>query len=474
MKLHKTLYLKFLLAYLIFGVLSFIAVSAVAGKLTENLLIRRQSERLYRIASEAASDIGGKLRGGEDARNEALSEIRKLDSYMDARLRIIDTSGRQIMYSGDASDEPAPDLSGFDPTSSGTYYMTGKFYDAFDEDMLNVFYPITLRYSVVGYCVIHYPLSHIYRERDLILNIVYIASLMVFLLSLSVLILFSHAVYLPLRKTIKAAEEYAQGHMDYPLEINRRDEMGYLSGTLSFMAGQISRTEDDQKKFIANVSHDFRSPLTSVRGYLTAMLDGTIPEEMHEKYLTIVLNETERLTKLTNGLLELNSLNDKGMVLSMSDFDINAVIKQTCETFQVQCEKKKISFEVILSGEELFVHADKDKIQQVLVNLIDNAIKFSYNNSMIRIETTEKNDLAFVSVKDSGIGIPKDSVKHVFDRFYKTDLSRGKDKKGTGLGLSITKEIIKAHNENINVISTEGVGSEFIFTLHISTEEEEL
>ena len=262
--------------------------------------------------------------------------------------------------------------------------------------------------------------------------------------------------------------------MDYPLEINRRDEMGYLSGTLSFMAGQISRTEDDQKKFIANVSHDFRSPLTSVRGYLTAMLDGTIPEEMHEKYLTIVLNETERLTKLTNGLLELNSLNDKGMVLSMSDFDINAVIKQTCETFQVQCEKKKISFEVILSGEELFVHADKDKIQQVLVNLIDNAIKFSYNNSMIRIETTEKNDLAFVSVKDSGIGIPKDSVKHVFDRFYKTDLSRGKDKKGTGLGLSITKEIIKAHNENINVISTEGVGSEFIFTLHISTEEEEL
>ena len=472
MKLHKTLYIKFLLTYLIFGILGFIAVSAAGGKMTENLLIRKRSESLYRIARIAADDMGNKIRQGEDSRNEALSKIKELDSYLDVRIRIINSSGHQIMYSGETADDQSMDFSDFDTTSSGTYYTTGDFFGAFEEDMLSVFYPVTSRYNVVGYCIIHYPMSEIYSLRDSVLNIIYISSLIVFFLSLSVLVLFSHAVYSPLRKTIKAAEEYARGNMDYPLEINRRDEMGYLSGTLGFMAGQISRTEEDQRKFIANVSHDFRSPLTSVRGYLTAMLDGTIPPELYEKYLTIVLNETERLTKLTNGLLELNSLNDKGMVLSMSDFDINAVIKQTCETFQVQCEKKKISFEVILSGEELYVHADKDKIQQVLYNLIDNAIKFSHSNSMIRIETTEKNDLAFISVKDSGIGIPKDSVKLVFDRFYKTDLSRGKDKKGTGLGLAITKEIIQAHNENINVISTEGVGSEFIFTLHISVEED--
>ncbi len=473
MKLHKTLYLKFLLSYLFFGILAFIAVSAAAGKMTENLLIKQESDRLYRVARIAGEEIGQKTRQGEASRKEAREKIKELDSYLDVRLRVINSIGRQIMYSQDIPEDPDElNFPDFDPTSSGTYYSIGTFFDAYDEEMLNVFYPITARYNVVGYCVLHYPMSEIYSSRDSFLTIVYVAALIVFFLSLSVLILFSYAVYSPLRKTIKAAEEYAGGHMDYPLEINRRDEMGYLSGTLSFMAGQISRTEDDQRKFIANISHDFRSPLTSVRGYLTAMLDGTIPYEMHEKYLTIVLNETERLTKLTNGLLELNSLNDKGMVLTMSDFDINAIIKQTCETFQVQCEKKKISFEVILSGEELFVHADKDKIQQVLYNLIDNAIKFSHSNSMIRIETTEKNDLAFISVKDSGIGIPKDSVKLIFDRFYKTDLSRGKDKKGTGLGLAITKEIIQAHNENINVISTEGVGSEFIFTLHISAEEE--
>lgn len=202
------------------------------------------------------------------------------------------------------------------------------------------------------------------------------------------------------------------------------------------------------------------------------MVDGTIPPEMHDKYLSILLNETERLTKLTNSLLTLNNLNTTGMVLEITDFDINKVIKDTIETFEGTCKNKMLKVNLVLSGKELFVSADMTRIQQVLYNLIDNAIKFSDNEKTIKIETTEKNDTAFVSVKDEGIGIPKDSLKHIFDRFYKTDLSRGKDKKGTGLGLSITKEIIKAHHENINVISTEGVGTEFIFTLPKSKEED--
>ena len=130
-----------------------------------------------------------------------------------------------------------------------------------------------------------------------------------------------------------------------------------------------------------------------------------------------------------------------------------------------------ITIELALTGDMLYVNADLGKIQQVLYNLIDNAIKFSHKNSIIRIETTEKHNKVFVSVKDSGIGIPKESVPLVFDRFYKSDLSRGKDKKGTGLGLSITREIIRAHKENINVISTEGVGSEFIFSLPLSDDD---
>jgi len=253
--------------------------------------------------------------------------------------------------------------------------------------------------------------------------------------------------------------------MHYELPVESDDELGYLAASLNYMASEVAKSEDYQKKFVANVSHDFRSPLTSIKGYLEAMLDGTIPPELNEKYLRIVLNETERLTKLTNSLLTLNNLNIKGVALEKTDFDMNQVIRNTAATFEGICNSKQITIRLILTGETMYVNADMTKIQQVLYNLLDNALKFSQDHSTITIETRDKNNKLFVSVKDEGIGIPKDSLKQIFDRFYKTDLSRGKDKKGTGLGLSITKEIIQSHGEHINVISTEGVGSEFIFTL---------
>ena len=177
------------------------------------------------------------------------------------------------------------------------------------------------------------------------------------------------------------------------------------------------------------------------------------------------MNETERLTKLTNGMLALNNLNTKGVLLDITSFDINQVIRNTAASFEGTCKRKSIAIEVILTGETMYVDADMGKIQQVLYNLMDNAIKFSHSNSVIKIETSEKKNKLFVSVKDNGVGISRDEIKLIWDRFYKADSSRGKDKKGTGLGLSIVREIIRSHNENINVISTEGAGTEFIFSL---------
>ena len=188
-------------------------------------------------------------------------------------------------------------------------------------------------------------------------------------------------------------------------------------------------------------------------------------QSFQDKYLNIISHEADRLEKLTRSLLVLNDLDERKRMMNIRKFDINDVIKNTANAFEVICSKKNIDLELLLSGRELFVEADMEQIQQVLYNLLDNAIKFSNDNSSINIETSVKNDKVFVSVKDHGIGIPKDSLSKVWDRFYKTDTSRGKDRKGTGLGLSIVKEIIKAHNQNINVISTEGVGTEFIFTL---------
>ena len=194
------------------------------------------------------------------------------------------------------------------------------------------------------------------------------------------------------------------------------------------------------------------------------MLDGTIPPELYKNYISRVLGETERLTKLTNGILTLNSMDAKNR-LTRTNFHIDEVIKNIAESFEVQCNSKNITFELTFQEDIPEVFAEQSKIEQVLYNLIDNAIKFSNDNSKIFISVYSKHDSVFISVKDTGIGISKKDIGKIFDRFYKSDTSRGKDKKGTGLGLAIAKEIIQAHGENIDVISTEGAGTEFIFSL---------
>lgn len=473
--MRKTLYLKFLIAYIIFGSFGFVAVATFSSSLTLEHETRETAENLYREASLIAKTYASELYNNQITIETAYTQLNALATYLSASIWIVNPSGTVILNTLEMPDVSNPKIiEDFNPSiTSDSYYIRDNFFGEFDEEMLSVYTPITSNYKIKGYVIIHQPMSELRARSDDYLSITYITLVVLIFLSLIILLFFTEVFYIPLRKIIYATDQYAAGNMHYEFSLDSSDELGYLAATLNYMASEIARSEDIQKKFVANVSHDFRSPLTSIRGYLEAMLDGTVPPEMHEKYLNVVMNETDRLAKLTNSLLTLNNLNTKGMVLELSDFDINTVIRNTVATFEGTCEKKKISISLILTGEEMLVHADMTRIQQVLYNLLDNAIKFSHNQSTITIETQEKNNKLFVSVKDTGIGIPKDSLKMIFDRFYKTDLSRGKDKKGTGLGLSITKEIIHSHGENINVISTEGVGSEFIFTLALSEEDDD-
>ena len=473
--MRKTLYLKLILAYIIFGLFGFVVVATFVSNMTMDHLKKEQADSLYREATLIANTYAVDLYRNEVSLEAVKTQLDALDTYLDATLWIINPSGRMILDSSSPVNvEPEVVIENFDSTvTSGSNYVVGDFFHTFDETMLSVFAPITADYKVKGYVVIHKPISSIQTAANSLLTISYLMLVILFLLSLIILIFFTEIVYIPLRKITEATEQYASGNMHYEFTVESEDEMGYLAASLSYMASEIARSEDDQKKFIANVSHDFRSPLTSIKGYLEAMIDGTIPPEMHEKYLSIVLNETERLTKLTNSLLTLNNLNTKGIMLNKSDFDINGVIRNVAASFEGTCRERTIAIELVLTGDQMYVFADIDKIQQVLYNLLDNAIKFSHHDSIIKMETTEKYNKIFISVKDSGIGIPKDDLKLIWDRFYKSDSSRGKDKKGTGLGLSITKEIIRSHGENINVISTEGVGTEFIFSLPKSDVEDD-
>ncbi len=474
--MRRTLYLKFLTGYFLFGILGFILVSTLTHQILKEELQRQEAHALYTECTEIASNYASNYYSGYMKLPELHSHIQTLSTYMNTRIRVVGVSGRVIIDSDDpeilAKDI---EISGFDIGDfGGNYYMANDFYHTFDEQHLTVYATVTSNYKVRGYVLIHKPLSDIASNSYQLLNVMYVTSLLIFLLAFIIILMFTLLVYRPIRKIASVADAYINGDFSQKIDIHSQDELGHLAEALEYMANELNTREDDQRKFVSNVSHDFRSPLTSIKGYIEAILDGTIPYEMQDKYLNIILFETERLNKLTSSLLELNKYGSHGKtILYISNFDINYIIRMTALSFEGTCKEKYISIELILSGQKLYVTADLAKIQQVIYNLTDNAIKFSSPDSSITIETTEKNEKVFVSVKDSGIGIPKDSLKKVWERFYKTDVSRGKDKRGTGLGLSIVREIIQAHNENINVISTEGVGTEFIFTLSLSKTQEE-
>lgn len=470
--MKRTLYLKLLGGYLLFGLLGFLIIATFTYHLTFQHLEKKEAQNLYRESALISSSYAQNYFSNSMTLDEINEQLSALDTYLNADIWIVDTHGKILINTADTenTDETIPD---FNMTDFGNrYYRVGTFYDYFQENMLSVFSPITVNYKVRGYVIIHKSESYLTASANSLSAIAYTTLALIFAAAFVVLALFTYVVYIPIRKITHAADEYSNGNFDAKIDVHSNDEIGYLAASLNYMANELNTLEEDQRKFISNVSHDFRSPLTSIKGYVDAMLDGTIPVEMQEKYLNIILFETERLNKLTKSLLELNKFGSHGVMLDVTDFDINQTIKTTLLTFEGICANKHIRFNLILSGEQLFVTADFSKIQQVLYNLIDNAIKFSHPDSTITIETTEKNDKVFVSVKDTGIGIPKDSLKKIWERFYKTDLSRGKDKRGTGLGLSIVKEIIQAHGENINCISTEGVGTEFIFTLPIAKDKE--
>lgn len=470
--MRRSLTLRLLAGYVVFAALGFILVTTFTYQSVFSRVERQEASSLYREATQISANYAASYFAETATLEEIQRSLSTLSDYLSAEIWIVDSSGRIVSSTAatPASKEPEQ-IPGFDVTDFGShYYQTGTFYGHFQMEMLSVFSPVAANYKVRGYVLIHKPVSSLVSQANGLTMIAYETLAIIDAIALAAILLYSKVAFGPIRKMADVADSYAAGDFEPTVNVRSNDEVGRIAASMNYMANELRTLEDDQRKFVSNVSHDFRSPLTSIKGYVEAMLDGTIPPESQEKYLGIILFETERLGKLTTSLLELGKFdsNGHGTMLDVTRFDINYTIRMTAQTFEGTCKQKRITIDLILTGDQLFVSADMGKIQQVLYNLIDNALKFSHPDSTVTVETTVKNEKIFVSVKDTGIGIPRESIPKIWDRFYKTDLSRGKDKRGTGLGLSIVKEIIQAHGENINCISTEGVGTEFIFTLPLA------
>lgn len=460
--MRKFIYTKFIAAYLLFGVISFLFIAVVADKLVKDHILETEAGRLYEEAMELAADYEDSASYAGTLSGAIKTELAHLSACTGADIWLVSGTGH-VLYDSEERHLDV-EIPNFNPAGEKDY-EAGRYHGIFPEDMLTVIAPVNSNFTTIGYVMMHYPVARVISGKDRFMGIIYMSAGFLYLMSLVLLLVFHFCVYIPLKKITRAAREYAKGNLSYRIEkLRSEDEMEYLAESLNYMAEEQENLDKYQRDFVSNVSHDFRSPLTSIKGYLEAIIDGTIPPEMHEKYLRRVIGETERLNKLTEEVLTLSSLDSKNL-LNREAFDINETIREVCAANENICESRNLSFELLFERNSEMVYADREKIKRVLYNLIDNAIKFSNPDTVITVGTAVRMKKVYVSVKDRGVGIPRESLKKIWDRFYKTDISRGRDKKGTGLGLSIVKEIIAAHGENIDVVSTEKVGTEFTFTL---------
>ena len=291
-----------------------------------------------------------------------------------------------------------------------------------------------------------------------------ISSVLILSVAFTIIYTASRRLLSPIREMTMAAQRFGEGDFSKKLYVTDDNELGYLATQLNDMANSLEQLEETRKSFISNVSHELKTPLTTIGGFVDGILDGTIPESQHRHYMKIVSAEVGRLSRLVRSMLNISKYEAGELKLSTEDFDILPVILQTLTSFEKNIDEKNIDIQ-IQDADGCRINADPDLTGQVVYNLIENAVKFVNKGGYIRFSFSADGDMCSVSIRNSGDGLKEQEISKVFDRFYKTDESRGIDPGGVGLGLSIVSSIIKLHNGKIVVSSEPDQYTEFTFSL---------
>jgi signal transduction histidine kinase len=268
----------------------------------------------------------------------------------------------------------------------------------------------------------------------------------------------------PINKLTASVKTISKGDFSTRVEYKGEDEISYLANSFNEMARDLEIHEAMRNSFVGNVSHELRTPLTSINGFIQGIIDGTVPQEEREKYLDIVLSETKRLNALITDLMELSKVESGKFPLRLTAFDINELLRITLLSFEKRIDALNLDIEIDFEADNIYVAADKDKITQVVTNLIDNAIKFNKEKGKLGLQVNLKKNKVFIKITNTGIPISESDRGLIFERFYKADHSHARKIPGTGIGLSLVKKILAQHGEKIWIESTEN-NTTFAFTL---------
>lgn len=321
--------------------------------------------------------------------------------------------------------------------------------------------------EIKGGIIVELSMSYVKESLAKIYRIIWLSTALIMILSMSIIYAFTNKIVIkPLQKMSLVARKIANGDVAKRVEINTNDEIGQFAKAFNSMADSLEKVEKNRKEFISNVSHDIRSPITSINGFIRGILDGVVPKEKEKEYLTVAYEETQRLTRLVNDLLDMSAIEEGRIRLALRKIDINEVIRLSILKNEAKIKEKRVKVEVYFDSDELLVYGDPDRIFQVVMNLLDNAIKYSNEGALITLSSNERGKKAYISVSNTGSHIEEEGLKTIWERFYKGDKSRT-NRVSSGLGLSIVKKILTMLDEEIWAENTED-GVKFTFTLTLA------
>lgn len=347
---------------------------------------------------------------------------------------------------------------------SGQYRGVTRLGRIYPESYYVVGIPVLAEGGVIGVLFTASSASAMRSFLSDVFRIFLVGALLVIMVSFVVVYFSTEALVRPLRAMVKATDSFAKGDFSQRVPVEGDDEIEQLAMAFNNMASSLAMLENTRRSFIANVSHELKTPMTTIGGFIDGILDGTIPPDQYDHYLGIVSQEVRRLSRMVVSMLNISRIEAGEMTLKPQQVDVNEIVTRTILGFEQRIEEKSIEVEG-LDVEKMPAEADPDFLHQIAYNLIENAVKFTPQRGTISVQYKNDGKFLRVAIRNSGEGIPKEEIPHLFDRFYKSDRSRSIDTKGVGLGLHIVKSLVHLQGGEISVTSAPGEFTEFSFTV---------
>ena len=454
-----------------------LAVSFALLVITLSVVVSDYSDRTREgIMSKAADGISVALDSyRHSAQSEQIAElvasgVRGFADVAASYVYVVDDNGKLLITNDPEFEENKSIMSAetvLNIKRGSSSYRRSRIEGVFPETRYNVF-RVSLDDNGNGTLVIVSSLSA--RETAItepLIRTLLMGSLLILLASCITVYILLQRIVDPLKSLSDAARAFAKGDLKKRVRVTGEDEVADVAKAFNNMASVLEENEETRNSFIASVSHDLRTPMTVILGYVDGIRDGTIPAEKHGYYLDIISSEVKRLSRLVNSLLQITRMQSGEQKYTLVDFNISEKARQVLISLEKRIDEKKLDVEFD-NEKDLYVHCDTDAVHQVLYNLMENAVKFSDIGGRMRVAIVRDGEKAVVTVTNSGDGIPPEALPHVFDRFYKSDRSRGLDKTGTGLGLYIAKTNVERMGGGIDVASKVGGDTVFTFDLPLA------